>query len=304
MPIREFFHLIHIVDDEDEVEALYNRLFAPQYLMEKSWLDLEKRWASLGMVSDLMIEVIEPSGKEDDLHMPLSKFRTRFSQHFHSLSWYVDPQDVKPLFDRLRDRGARIAKPGGGMFAEGDIDPGNTIFTHPKSTFGQVEFEGLGGHWLGTDPRFKPGWTTRPWLDGPLGIERLSHMTTIVRDLEAATSLYEGGFGAQIFHGETTDEAESAYALVGSDTVIELARPLTADSRMAADLAANGELPYSATFEVADLDAVVRHAGSLGVGVVDRSEHSLTLDPADTFNAVWAFTDRSIPNDPRTAPTR
>src|SRR5215218_6583141 len=102
MPIREFFHLIHIVDDEDEVEAFYNGLFAPQYWMDKSWMEGEKRWASLAMVSDLVVEVIEPSGKEDDLHMPLSKFRTRFGQHFHSMAWYVDVPDIKPLFDRLR----------------------------------------------------------------------------------------------------------------------------------------------------------------------------------------------------------
>lgn len=39
------------------------------------------------MVSDLMVEVIEPSGKPEDLHMPLSKFRERLGHHFHSLAW-------------------------------------------------------------------------------------------------------------------------------------------------------------------------------------------------------------------------
>src|SRR5262245_16110377 len=155
MPIREFFHLIHIVDDEDEVDEFYERLFAPLYFTRKSWLDVEKRWASLSMIGNLCLEVIEPSDRDEDLQMPLSKFRTRFGQHYHSLAWYVDPPDVKPIFDRLRAEGVRIAKPGGGFFPEGDIDPGPTIFTHPKDTFGQVEFEALRDLWLQRDPRFQ-----------------------------------------------------------------------------------------------------------------------------------------------------
>ncbi len=112
--IREFFHLIHIVDDEDEVDAFYDRLFAPERFRAKHFLDSEKRWASLSMVSDLMLEVIEPSAEEADLGMPLSRFRTRFGQHFHSLAWYVDPASVKPLFDRIRAQGVRVAEAGRG----------------------------------------------------------------------------------------------------------------------------------------------------------------------------------------------
>jgi catechol 2,3-dioxygenase-like lactoylglutathione lyase family enzyme len=300
MPIREFFHLIHIVQDENEVDDLYERLFACQYLgPRRSWMEGEKRWASLAMVSDLMIEVIEPSGKPEDLQMPLSKFRERFGQHFHSLAWYVDSGDIKPLFDRLRDRGVRIAKPGGGIFPGGDVDPGNTLFTHPKDTFGQIEFEGLHDTWQRVDPRFQEAWTTEPWRGGPLGIERLSHMTTIVRDLAAARALYEDAFEGTVFHQETTTETESLFAMVGTDTVIELAKPLTKDSRMATDLATNGEMPHSATFKVSDLDAVERHASSLGLSVAERTSDTLILDPADTFNAVWAFTTRELPGDPR-----
>ena len=79
------------------------------------------------------------------------------------------------------------------MFPGGDVDPGTTLFTlpkdlftHPKDLFGQIEFEGLHEAWQRVDPRFQAAWTTEPWSGGPLGIERLSHMTTIVRDLAAA----------------------------------------------------------------------------------------------------------------------
>jgi hypothetical protein len=302
--IREFFHLIHIVDDEDEVDAFYDRLFAPERFRAKHFLDSEKRWASLSMVSDLMLEVIEPSGEEADLGMPLSRFRTRFGQHFHSLAWYVDPASVKPLFDRIRAEGVRVAKPGGGMFPDGDIDPGNTIFTHPKDTFGQLEFEGKSEHWRGMDPRFQPGWSVEPWRDGPLGIEGLSHMTTVVRELAKARHFYATALEGTVLHEESGAGAERCYIEVGQDTVIELAQPTSEGSRLAGDLAANGELPHSATFRVRDAAAAERHAEKLGIRVAERHGQTVTLDPADCFGAVWSFTEWALPNHPRAGTLR
>jgi catechol 2,3-dioxygenase-like lactoylglutathione lyase family enzyme len=302
MQIREFFHLIHIVDDEDEVDAFYDELFGVHRFHPKHFADNEKRWASLSMVSDLMLEVIEPSSAESDQHMPLSRFRTRFGQHFHSLAWYSDQEDVRPLFNDLRAAGVRIAKPGGGFFPDGDIDPGNTIFTHPKDTFGQLEFEGIQRHWIDVDPRFKEGWSLSPWRDGPLGIERLSHMTTVVRSADRARDFYERHLAADTFHERTTAAAKSAFTMVGTDTVIELAQPVDSTSRLAADLAENGEIPHSATFRVRDLTAVVAHAEKLGVKTLDPEpdeDLAITLDPADCFGAVWSFTDRDLPDDPR-----
>lgn len=300
MPIREFFHLIHIVDDEDRVDEWYRELFSPETFAQKGWLDYEKRWASLSMVGDLMIEVIEPSGAPEDQGMPLSKFRNRFGQHYHSLAWYVDAPDIKPLFDRIRQKGYRVAKPGGGMFPDGDVDPGNTIFTHPKDTFGQLEFEGLSGHWLTADPRFQPGWNPARWTeDHPLGIVRASHFTTLVTDLARARDLYEGTLGGTVFHAETTPEGESLFVSVGTASVVELLRPLSSESRAGRDLADNGELPHACTFTVRDLGQAERHVEKLGIGVVDRGERSFTLDPADAFGAVYTFTDRTVPGDPR-----
>ena len=299
MSIREFFHLIHIVDDEDEVDAFYDRLFAVQRFSPKHFADHEKRWASLSMVSDLMLEVIEPSSEESDQHMPLSRFRSRFGQHFHSLAWYVDVPEIRPLFIQLRERGVRVAKPGGGMFPPGDIDPGTTIFTHPKDTFGQLEFEGFKEHWQSVDPRFQPGWSTTPWQRGPLGIERLSHMTTVVRDVEAAKAFYRDALDGNVFHEESGRDARRAFVLVGTDTVIDLAQPVTEGSRLAVDLAAHGELPHSATFRVRDLAAAENHVESVGVRVADRGGASLTLEPADCYGAVWSFTEQDLPGDPR-----
>jgi hypothetical protein len=154
--------------------------------------------------------------------------------------------------------------------------------------------------WLERDPRFGTQWGTEPWRDGPLGIERLSHMTTVVRDLDSARALYVATFGGEVFHETNTAGATSAFVLVGRNTVVELAQPLDDTSRLATDLSEHGELPHSVTFLVSDLEAVERHAQKLGVGVIERGGSTVTLDPADCFGALWSFTNEALPGDPRT----
>ena len=301
MAITELFHLIHIVDEEDEVDAWYDAVFAPQRFAPKHWMEVEKRWASLSMIGNFMIEVIEPSGEPEHLGFPLSKFRTRFGQHFHSLAWYTDQGGIKPLFDQLRAMGVRVAKPGGGVWPEGDVDPGPTIFTHPKDTYGQLEFVDV-INWKDKDPRFGPGWDPTWHRDRhPLGIHRVSHFTTIVADLQRATALYEQALHGRVLRKASTPDRDSVFVVVGSETVVELAQPTSPTGRLADDLASNGELPHACTFTVRDLDAVERHMADVGVGVAERAEDTLTLNPTDCFNALYRFTTSAIPGDPRTS---
>jgi hypothetical protein len=300
MPIREFFHLIHVVDDQREADAWYDDVFKPQRFIERNWSDVEKRWASLAMIGDLMIEVIEPGSAPDDGAMPLGRFRARFGQHFHSLAWYVDAPDVRPLFDELRAHGVRIARSGGGMFPDGDVDPGPTIFTHPKDTAGQLEFVALDDFWRSRDPRFAPDWSPSSWRDDhPLTIERVAYFTTVVADVGRARALFEGPVGGRLLHTRASALSESAFVLVGTDSIVELAKPTVDDSRLAADLAENGELPHGCTFKVVDLEAAERHIEDVGVRVADRSGDGFTLEPADCFGAVYGFTGQAVPADPR-----
>ena len=109
MPIREFFHLMQIVDDFDDTETRYQTLLSPQVFMAKSWSNFDKRWASLSAVGpDLVLEMMEPSKLDEDQQSPLPKFHRRHGQHLHSLSWYVDTDDVVPLIERMRRYGIRV----------------------------------------------------------------------------------------------------------------------------------------------------------------------------------------------------
>jgi Glyoxalase/Bleomycin resistance protein/Dioxygenase superfamily len=299
MPIREFFHLMQIVDDFDETEARYGTLFSPRVFMSKSWSDFDKRWASLSVIGpDFVFELMEPSKVDADRDSPLPKFRYRHGQHLHSLSWYVDPEDIDLLIKRMEQHGVRVITPypaGAG----GGAQPPRTFFTHPKDTFGQLEFQAISDH-SHHDPHLDPAWSGAFWRDEhPLGIERMSHMTTIVADLDRAGAFYDAVMDAPPFYTETTSERRSAFVQVGTESVIELAQPTSADTRLAVDLAEHGELPHAMTFKVLDLDAVERHLVNVGIGVAERSDSSIVVEPADMSNAVIAFTTRLLPGDPR-----
>ena len=299
MPIREFFHLLHIVDDFDGAQARFDAVFSPQAYTTKHWSDFDKRWASLTVIGpDFVLELAEPGRAEADLGSPLPKFHARHGEHLHSFAWFVDPTDVGPMVDRLRGRGIRVIEP----YGEGPDNPrARTFFTHPKDTFGQLEFQSrsAGGR-RHRDPHLADDWSGAWWRDEhPLGLERLSHLTTVVPDLDRARALYDEMLDAPAFHTETTGDRRSAYVMVGTETVVELAEPLPGDSRLGRDLAAHGALPHAVTFKVADLDAAGRHVAQCGVRVAERTGDTLTLEPADMCNAVVAFTTRLLPGDPR-----
>jgi catechol 2,3-dioxygenase-like lactoylglutathione lyase family enzyme len=294
MPIRELFHFMQIVDDFDAAQSFYDSLLNPQTYMPKSWSDFDKRWASLGVVGpDFVLEIMEPSSVTEDQGLPLPKFHKRHGQHWHSFSWYIDADDMPALIERLTAYGVRVITP----YPTEAAVPG-TIFTHPKDTFGQLEIQGVKGDQR-RDPRFAEGVTTDRWTNGPLGLLRASHLTTGVIDLERAQDFYTTCLEATVFHSSSSADRDSVFVLVGTDTVVELARPHTEDSLLGRDLAVHGELPHSATFSVANLDAAGRHLSDMGLSATHREDETITLDPAQSFGAVIAFTTASIPNDPR-----
>jgi extradiol dioxygenase family protein len=294
MPIRELFHFMQIVDDFDAAQSFYDALLTPDTYMAKSWSDFDKRWASLGVVGpDFVLEIMEPSSVPEDQGLPLPKFRGRHGQHWHSFSWFVDAEDMPALIERLRGYGVRVLTP----YPSQEAVPG-TIFTHPKDTFGQLEIQGL-KEGQPRDPRFAEGSSTERWTNGPLGLLRTSHLTTGVLDLERAQDFYATCLEAKVFHSASGPDRDSVFVLVGTETVVELARPKSADSLLGRDLAEHGELPHSATFTVADVDAATRHLEDMELKVSRTGEETVVLDPAQTFGAVIAFTSERIPHDPR-----
>jgi Glyoxalase/Bleomycin resistance protein/Dioxygenase superfamily len=302
--IGKLFHVIHLAEALGPLDAFYDEVFEPWHgMMDHHFLEREYRMGSLLVVADTVVETVAPSEHPEAASAPVGRFFARFGRHWHSLAFYCD--DVGEVYDRLVKVGVRVFLPGGrsGRPEEGDI------YTHPRDTSTQLEFYqppasvgGPQGSGSFPDPRFTAGWEHR-WAerDNALGIERLSHATVVVADVERAGRVYLDGVGATFVHEESSalTGTRSVFVAVGTETVIELAQPLGSEGLAAADLAANGDMCHALTFAVTDLARTLQHLEALGLGVVGRDEDTVLVDPQHTWGAPVRFTTRTLPGDPR-----
>jgi catechol 2,3-dioxygenase-like lactoylglutathione lyase family enzyme len=288
MAIGRLYHVIHIVDDLDAAQAFYGAVFPLETYTDREWSDTDKRLASLSIITEnFVIELIQPSHAEEDLEVSLPKFANKFGSRLHSMAWFSD--DVAALAERFEAAGLRVL--GGGY---------GTIFTHPKDTFGQLQFQTGPPEIPVPDPRLVPGWTlSAASVEHPLGLVRASHVTTMVSDLDAAMKLYLGPLDGQLLHERADDDARHAFFLVGTDTIVDLAEPVRAGTALHDDLEHNGQLPHSFTFLVRDLDVARTHLGDVDVPVIDVGESTVLIDPAVSLGARIELTSTPVPGDPR-----
>jgi hypothetical protein len=288
MTIGRLYHVIHVVDDLATAEKLYGSVFPYETYTYREWSDHDKRLASLSVLAEnFVIELIEPSGADEDQHLALPKFGRRFGSHLHSMAWFAD--ELPALADRFSAADIRVL---GGQYG--------TIFTHPKDTFGQLQFQTGPPDVPVPDPRLVAGWSLSPAnREHPLGLVRASHITTMVTDLEAAVKLYLGPLDGQLLHQADDADARRAFVLVGTDTVVELAQPVRTGTALHDDLERNGQLPHSVTFLVRDLGAAQAHLDNIGVSAVEVDGGTLLLDPVETLGARLLLTDGAVPGDPR-----
>jgi len=225
----------------------------------------------------------------------VKKFHDRFGQHFHSIAWYVD--DVAGISAQLDKHGLRLfnisgktVKPGEESFA---------IWTHPKETYGQLEFAAIGKYTI--DPRLQPAWSHDYWgARHPLGIERASHISVNVRDLPSAKRLYCDVLGGKLIHEEESAGIKSsAFVAVGADSVVELAQPLSSTSPEAHDMEQHGEGAYSIVFKTRDLSKANDFLKSKQLRPEAAGKDSIVLGKDQAFGMVVGFTQHALPNDPR-----
>jgi catechol 2,3-dioxygenase-like lactoylglutathione lyase family enzyme len=236
------------------------------------------------------------------------------------LAWYVT--GVDRLADRLRDSNARFAEDPDPRVAYASFTTGKSatravprhgpiplppgyrhqypehwesgvVYTHFRDTHGMLEFcEPSSYHAM--PPRTPDDDMTVRGKDDPLGIEKSSHHTIVVRDARTARDFWVEGLGAVALregHNATLG-ARSAWvrAGAGDGTILELAEPVSVGPAMA-DLEACG-LPilHSVTFKVSSLDRVRDHLAGLCFQVESDDGSTLVTDPASSAGARFGFT--------------
>ncbi len=294
--IGKLYHVIHIVSDIDAAERWYSDVFSPDWFQPKAYSPIEMRDATLGLIGDFVIEPMMMAHVPGAEERPTGRFYKRFGQHLHSIAYFVD--DHQSLYERFKQNNVRIVGSAG---AGTDKAPhGGAFFTHPRDTY--CQFEMMDGARTERDPRFAKGWSPGFWRDRhPLGIEMASHVTVLVKDVVKAKAFFTGVMNAPLLFEEESaaTQCKSAYVLLGEQTVVELAMPLTKDSPAGQDLEKNGEIVHAVTWRVKDLEKAHQHLSSKRLRTHHLGKEHLIIDPADAFGAVLGFTSRRLPNDPR-----
>ena len=292
--VGKLFHLTHVVSDLAAVDKWYDEIFGVTRFY-RGYEKMAGRDASLIAIGEVVMEPMMPARVANLQNQSVKKFHDRFGQHFHSIAWYVD--DVPQISAELAGNSLRLfnitgqqVKPAEERFA---------IWTHPKETFGQLEFAVIGKYSI--DPRLQPAWSAAFWAERhPLGIERASHITVVVRDLPSARRLYCDVLGGKPIHEEEIGgRKRSCFVAVGEDTVVELAQPLSTSSGEARDMEQNGEGIYSITFKTNDLEKATNFLRSRQLRPEPEGADTAVLGKDQAFGMVVGFTRRVLPNDPR-----
>jgi catechol 2,3-dioxygenase-like lactoylglutathione lyase family enzyme len=303
------FHLIHIADDFEKAARWYADVFDglagwvryPGF----PYLEVEIRDADLIIIADCCVEPMAPAKRVEGWDsVPVGRFLNKFGPRWQTMSWYTD--GLPALYDHLKARNTRFFELGGAS-GDGGLGKRHAIFTHPRDTFGGLEFVSFRSDEPPArpptgDPRFYPGFDPQWWYrHHPLQLERLGHMTVVVDDLDAARDFYVNGLNATPLT-ETASEltgTRSRFFAVGTDTVVEVAKPVTSDSLAAHDLARNGPIFHAVTWTVRDLAAARAHLEAKGVGILGMDDRLLVTDPRTSFGALHCFTTWKPPGDPR-----
>jgi hypothetical protein len=295
--IGKCWHTNHIVRDYKKVADWYRKVFAARDVFVDHWLEVEKRWATMLVIGELGVDIMQPTPEGAEL--PLGRFMSRFGEHYQAVAYFVKSPPIE-IYDALSAGGVRCYSFAGSGREAVEKHSMVPVFTHPKDTAGQLEFMpyteklpgplGAEGKWH--DPRYQPGWSAAPWREHPLGIEGF-RLAITVRDLEKAGRVYEALRAPKLKESEQAG-AKRAWYRLGEGTLIELVQPTVTDSAAARDLEKNGELLHSTVFEVRDLAAVASHLEAHGIRIAERYDGRIVADAATCFGAGFDFTTERI----------
>jgi catechol 2,3-dioxygenase-like lactoylglutathione lyase family enzyme len=226
---------------------------------------------------------------------PSAKYLRRHGAHAMNIAFWVS--DLRSLAHRLIDLGVRVALPGGTV--DGTL-PERLVYIvpHPKDTFGcALEFvEDID---MVPDPRRRPDFSSAYWRDDhPLTVERLSHATAVITDLNAARSFFCEAFGGRIVEAGTDAERGVDYAVVRmADSAIKLVQVVDETTPLGRHAKRHGPCIYGFTFAVNDLDSAADHLTRKGLGPTRMKDGVLEIGPDKSEGVVYGFADADLSRD-------
>jgi catechol 2,3-dioxygenase-like lactoylglutathione lyase family enzyme len=293
--LGRLFHLTPLVDSIADAELFFNSVFAPMCMM-RGYAEHWHRHGAIYVIADTSIEPMEPlPPPPGEQGTSWFRYMDKYGPHVHNIAFYVE--NAAALTARLTEAGVRTTDGGA---------PG-TVFAHPKDTPAMLEFSEPVGE-FGTalsDPRSSPYWAALRddfWpRRHPLGLERLSHITVVVRDVAAARAFYVDVLDAVPLDDQASSvaDADAGFVMVGDDTVLELAHPHDPSSPEARELESVGQCVTGVTFKVRDIERAAEHLARQTAPVLTVDEHEILLDRERTWNTDYRFTDVDLVGDPR-----
>ncbi|MBI3744352.1 MAG: VOC family protein [Chloroflexi bacterium] len=282
-------HMVHTclnVNLQERLEHLLKDVFGAETYY-KGYDESLDRDAALMLVHEMCIEPL--SKRFQSQAVGSADWIKTNGQRFHSIAFKIN--EVPPADAHMQKAGLRV------IYTNPKFK--NTFFlTDERETFNAcIEYCRVE---MPNDSRIKPGWSPDKWRDEhPLGIEKLSSVTAVVHDLTAATRTWKA---LEFRHlGDRVDAVYGAKvsAFWCGSSVFELLKPTEKDTTLDRTLKNRGQGWYSVNFKVKNAQKAADYLRSKGLRLEGDVKRKFWIDPRDTFNAVYGFTDKEIPADPR-----
>ena len=299
--LGKLFHLTPLVDSIADAEFFFNSVFAPLCSM-RGYSSHWHRHGAIYLIAETSIEPMEPlPPPPGESGTSWFRYMDKYGPHVHNIAFYVE--NAPALAARLAEAGVRTTDGG---------TADSTVFAHPKDTPAMLEFYDPGdpARAILNDPRFSPHWP--PLRDDfwprrhQLGLERLSHITVVVRrprgrgarSTSTCSTRCRSTTRSRRWRTPTRASCWSARTPSWS-----WCTPATRRRPRRGELDTVGQCVIGVTFKVRDIEQASEHLTRQEAPVLTVTEHEILLDRKRTWNTDYRFTDVGLVGDPRATPS-
>lgn len=235
---------VHVVSDIDAAEASYEAVTGSVRLFRKPHPGGHGE-AARHFVAGVTVEPLFSPDPGSNIH----RVRARYGERLYSSAWLVD--DLDACLERFRKLGVRVYGSSGHQLTGGS--GGNAFFTHPRDTFGTLEFASAARHLPPNDGRDSVHWSKDAL------VQRFSHLICNVPSVDAAARLYAQALEAvSVEVGFTRKGWRSLMIRLQSGHLVEFREPCAGNGPAVAELSSRGIGPAGLAFIARDLQALAK----------------------------------------------